>query len=1284
MSRESIFISTQQFLTSRIVLLILITSWICIHTNGNRYPPFQILAILPEEEAPQISRELRRALAEWEVTKHSALLTTSNNMPAISVSDISMFVSPIAVTNDSQRIMSSLCEALEVHNPSVILSLVSEPRSFYADIIAETTSLPFLSLTQQYRQELWLEQMFDTSKRISLDPPIWSLADAVYEMLKIQHWFDAILLIDDSVTSDMFSYRLSHLCKVNRNGQITNQVISANTFNNMYVDTKLWQKPMTILFPRGLKQRDFYLKMAEIQTSHRRIILVHCNRMTSARIVNTARSLGLLEGNKIWILLDGQIGSQEITSSSLRQFLDLPNGMIALRHRTQHHNDIKTLTAIIQLIGRTASSVYRNSRFWLNNNDNRNVSAPGVNCWHSISNNKKKFNEVVYRELKRWLTPLSTMKSNFLCKLRRHMISEESNDLLSLPEESLWSSPVFDILNLVPADTYVKDKEWKVIGNITKDNATINTIRYIGHTSDVFATGKHRFRIATNIAPPFVIGSTKLDNNSCLTGDFCLKVKTNIRDDLISIFTDFRSNKRQLEGQAYEVHCCAGISIDLLNAVARDLNFDYDLYLVADGLFGVRRNGQWDGITADLVNDVAHMSFTAFSTTSTRVQAIDYSVPFFYSGVSCLSRSSNYMDVPLEAFLIPFSYQLWFAIFMSLLATAVAAAIYEWLSPFGLNPWGRQRTKNFSLASALWVMCSLLFSHLVAFKAPKSWPNKVLINVWGAFSVIFLATYTANIAAHFAGLFLIPEVNDFRDSSLMKQRTGTARSSASEGYLMEKYTDLWHHIQRCNHCKVHNFTEGLEHLRNDDLDVLIGDTAILDYFRATDPSCNLKLLGDSIFDDAYAVGMQKGFPFRELISSLILKYNEYGFLDQLHRKWYGRVHCLESSALTKPKPLTVKAVAGVFLMLFFGLIVGTIILLIEHFFFKYFLPSLRKKPKDCFWKSPNLMFFSQKLYRFINTVELVSPHHSAKEIMTNLREGQIASLFQKSVKRKAKEEARRRKSKSQFFEMIQEVRKVVQRQQHERSFNDSIEITSKPSMVSNQSETIISETESLGAPTTYRTSSIRFKETDDIYDEHILVHREPLPPNLILKPVSSLKGSDSRTKLLKTSRTSTSMTSSGDSPLYKNLMSPLIRSNHRLIPNSMSSQFTTSFSLENVSFITTPEKQMDKSKTRRKMWSFDDLDAIKRELREPVSPHQRNHSSLLLFELIPKKNSVIIASPRHRIDNLRLSSMTKEDVLSMWRSSERELLNHLQEALHQKRALEERVALLQRMLMKPP
>lgn len=168
---------------------------------------------------------------------------------------------------------------------------------------------------------------------------------------------------------------------------------------------------------------------------------------------------------------------------------------------------------------------------------------------------------------------------------------------------------------------------------------------------------------------------------------------------------------------------------------------------------------------------------------------------------------------------------------------------------------------------------------------------------------------------------------------------------------------------------------------------------------------------------------------------------------------YGRVPCLEDSFnnLNKPNALGVRSVAGVFIMLGCGLMAGIILLFLEHFVFRYFLPKLRLSSKRSAWKSPNLMFFSQvrcrwnnylfnlllssldkvkvaergnhrmkftllqsfpsielihfsffpwqKLYRFVNTVELVSPHHSAKEIIASLKEGQITSLFQKSLKR---------------------------------------------------------------------------------------------------------------------------------------------------------------------------------------------------------------------------------------------------------------------------------------------
>jgi hypothetical protein len=112
--------------------------------------------------------------------------------------------------------------------------------------------------------------------------------------------------------------------------------------------------------------------------------------------MDTAQSLGLLDGHKIWILLDGIIGSSEISSSSLWRYLNLPIGMIALRHRAQHINDFNTLSSIIQLIGKTALSTYSTySRFWLTNDDTRNGSVPEASCWHNSSATRKKYSENV-------------------------------------------------------------------------------------------------------------------------------------------------------------------------------------------------------------------------------------------------------------------------------------------------------------------------------------------------------------------------------------------------------------------------------------------------------------------------------------------------------------------------------------------------------------------------------------------------------------------------------------------------------------------------------------------------------------------------------------------------------------------------------------------------------------------------------------------------------------------------------------------------------------------------
>lgn len=258
------------------------------------------------------------------------------------------------------------------------------------------------------------------------------------------------------------------------------------------------------------------------------------------------------------------------------------------------------------------------------------------------------------------------------------------------------------------------------------------------------------------------------------------------------------------------------------------------------------------------------------------------------------------------------------------------------------------------------------------------------------------------------------------------------------------------------------------------------------------------------------------------------------------------------------------------------------------------------------------------------------------------------------------------------------------------------------SSATSKQDSLMSETDSIGAATTIRTSSIRWKEPSFSIEEEPPFLHEPIFKASFNKP-SSLKSAsaDSRTKLLK----SRGSISSGENVqcglglglglgFYKSPSTPSsISSEGRVgITTTIRMSGNVSISLEDVALpgdsgsgIGTIRRRDIHAESRTpKTWSFDDLSVIKKQLSMPPSPTDHDRISLMYSQ--SPRNSVIMPSPRHHsvIDNLKLYTMTKEDIVSLWRSSERELLNNLQDALQQKRALEERVATLQRMLTKPP
>lgn len=95
--------------------------------------------------------------------------------------------------------------------------------------------------------------------------------------------------------------------------------------------------------------------MAEIQTTHRRVVMVHCDLQSTRRVMSTARELDLYNGDNIWLLLDGLLDPKEsFESDTFATSLQLPNGLLALRNQHRAAFDAARLDSVVQLLGRSA------------------------------------------------------------------------------------------------------------------------------------------------------------------------------------------------------------------------------------------------------------------------------------------------------------------------------------------------------------------------------------------------------------------------------------------------------------------------------------------------------------------------------------------------------------------------------------------------------------------------------------------------------------------------------------------------------------------------------------------------------------------------------------------------------------------------------------------------------------------------------------------------------------------------------------------------------------------
>ncbi|XP_052474693.1 glutamate receptor ionotropic, NMDA 2D isoform X1 [Carassius gibelio] len=393
------------------------------------------------------------------------------------------------------------------------------------------------------------------------------------------------------------------------------------------------------------------------------------------------------------------------------------------------------------------------------------------------------------------------------------------------------------------------------------------------------------------------------------------------------------------EGVAPMKQCCKGFCIDILKRLARIVGFTYDLYLVTNGKHGKKIDGVWNGMVGEVVYKRADMAIGSLTINEERSEVVDFSVPFVETGISVMVSRSNGTVSP-SAFLEPYSPAVWVMMFvMCLTVVAVTVFIFEFFSPVGYNRSLQSGKKaggsKFTIGKSIWLLWALVFNNSVPVENPKGTTSKIMVLVWAFFAVIFLASYTANLAAFMIQEEYIDTVSGLSDKKFQHPteeypplKFGTVPNGSTEKNIRSNYPDMHQYMIKYNQKSVE---DAISHLKTGKLDALIYDAAVLNYMARKDEGCKVMTIGSGkVFaTTGYGIALIKNSRWKRPLDLALLQLVGDDEIEMLERLWLSGI-CHNDKIEVMSSKLDIDNMAGVFYMLLVAMGLSLLVFAWEH------------------------------------------------------------------------------------------------------------------------------------------------------------------------------------------------------------------------------------------------------------------------------------------------------------------------------------------------------------------
>jgi ABC-type amino acid transport substrate-binding protein len=315
-----------------------------------------------------------------------------------------------------------------------------------------------------------------------------------------------------------------------------------------------------------------------------------------------------------------------------------------------------------------------------------------------------------------------------------------------------------------------------------------------------------------------------------------------------------------------------GFAIELWDAVARDLKLEYEVTTVNSA----------KEMVAAVQNKTADVAVGALSITSEREKTIDFSQPFYGSGLDILvkQKAGGFTDIIFTVFRNLFTWQLALGIVAAIVIMFIISHLV-WMYEHPVNEEMWPRSYLTGMGESFWWTLSIFLVGGADNKGPVGMGGRIVATIWMLASVIAVSLLTASLSAVLTVNSLSPEISGPND--LPGKKVATIGGSTTESWL-NKYGAGGTKID----VKTYpNIPACIDALKEGQVKAVVFDAPILKYYLTKPGMADYVLAGNLFDNNNYGFGLQQGSTLREPINQALLNLTENGVTKTLEEPWFG-------------------------------------------------------------------------------------------------------------------------------------------------------------------------------------------------------------------------------------------------------------------------------------------------------------------------------------------------------------------------------------------------------------